>query len=513
MKISKLTGALLLLFPTVLSAQEDLNNKLDTYVQKFNSHDNEAVINKIDNKSSATWMKDNIPLFACPDSAIEEIYYFRWWSYRKHIKDTPEGTVVTEFIEPVKHAGKYNTISCALGFHLYEGRWLRHNDFLKEYVDFWLYHADKGQAKQYFHAFSSWLPDALLAYYMVDNDTEYLKSRVADLDKDYQKWEEQRKLDNGLFWQYDVKDGMEESVSGGRRVENMRPTINSYMAANARALSQIAHIAGKDSLADHYQALYTTQTTLLNDSLWDKDDQFFKTRLEKGKGLHSAREAIGFIPWAFHVAEDSKEHGQAWKQAIDTAGFKAPWGLTTAERREPTFRTRGTGHSCEWDGAIWPFASAETLRGMANFVVDYKKGKTINASDYYDALQQYAKAHVKNGQPFIGEYQDEKTGKWLKGDESTRSKFYNHSSYVDLVIQDLVGFKPQLGQSFELKPLIPAGKWGYFTLQGVSYKGKTIDIYWDKTGEKYGKGKGLMVFVDGQQKAKSKKLKPLKINL
>src|SRR5690606_6349269 len=115
MKINKLAGMLLFLLPSLVTAQEDLNTKLDTYVHKFNSQDNEAVINKIDNKSSSAWMKDNIPLFACPDSAIEEIYYFRWWSYRKHIKETPEGTIVTEFIEPVKHAARYNAISCALG--------------------------------------------------------------------------------------------------------------------------------------------------------------------------------------------------------------------------------------------------------------------------------------------------------------------------------------------------------------------------------------------------------------
>ena len=74
MKINKLAGILLFLLPGALAGQEDLNAKLNMYVDKFNSQDNEAVINKIDNKNSATWMKDNIPLFACPDSAIEETY-------------------------------------------------------------------------------------------------------------------------------------------------------------------------------------------------------------------------------------------------------------------------------------------------------------------------------------------------------------------------------------------------------------------------------------------------------
>lgn len=512
MKITKLAGVLLLMFPGVLMAQENLNAKLDHYVDKFNSQDNEAVINRIDNKNAGAWMKANIPLFACPDSAIEEVYYFRWWSYRKHIKDTPEGTIVTEFIEPVSHAARHNAISCALGHHIYEGRWLRNNNFLKEYVDFWLYHADKGETRRRFHQFSSWLPDALLAYYKVANDRDYLINRLNDLDLDYRKWEAEQQLDNGLFWQYDVRDGMEESVSGGRRVENMRPTINSYMVANARALSTIAAMAGNDSLTHTYDAKAEQLKTLLIDSLWDKEDHFFKTRLDKNGGLHPAREAIGFIPWSFHIAPDKPTYAEAWKQVVDTAGFKAPWGLTTAERREPTFRTRGSGHGCEWDGAIWPFASTQTLRGMANFLADYKNGKVIETTDFYDAVQQYAMSHVMDGKAYIGEYQDERTGYWLKGD-NPRSKFYNHSTFADVVIQDLIGFKAQLGQSFELKPLIPQGQWEYFTLQGVLYKGKLVDIFWDETGRQYGKGAGLTIYVDGKLAAKSEQLNPLTVNL
>ena len=37
------------------------------------------------------FLKENIPLFDCPDKDINEIYYFRWWTYRKHIEETPDG--------------------------------------------------------------------------------------------------------------------------------------------------------------------------------------------------------------------------------------------------------------------------------------------------------------------------------------------------------------------------------------------------------------------------------------
>lgn len=511
MKINTALFALLLGLTSLAYAQERLPEKLHRYVRQFNADDNEAVINKIANKDAYDWMLTNIPLLDCPDKEIEQTYYFRWWSYRKHIKTSPEGTLVTEFIEPVKHAGKYNSISCALGHHLYEGRWLKNNSFLKEYIDFWLYHADKGQSKPRFHQFSSWLPDALLAYHKVSPDDQYLKDRLLDLDKDFEKWEKERKGKNGLFWQYDVQDGMEESVSGGRRVHNMRPSINSYMYGNAVAIATIAKLAANKDLEKKYTDYARSLRKLVLDSLWDEEDQFFKTRLEKGY-LHSTREAIGYIPWYFHLPPDKAIYGQAWLQLPDTAGFNAPWGTTTAERREPTFRTRGTGHSCEWDGAIWPFTSSQTIRGMANYLSDYKHNKTINVADLYEQIYKYAKSHVMNGKPYIGEYQDEKTGEWLKGD-NPRSKFYNHSTFADIIIQDLIGVKPQLANRLEIRPLIPENQWDYFALTELSYHGKNIAIYWDTTGKIYQKGKGFTIYVDGKRAYQQKNLKNCTVNL
>ena len=129
-------------------------------------------------------------------------------------------------------------------------------------------------------------------------------------------------------------------------------------------------------------------------ALWDADAKFFKVRLEDGT-LSDAREAIGFIPWMFNLA--GPEHAAAWRQIKDPAGFSAPRGLTTAERRHPEFRTHGTG-TCEWDGAVWPFATSQTLTGLAN-VLRGPQQPYVTRRDYFDALQTYARAHQKDGKP------------------------------------------------------------------------------------------------------------------
>ncbi|MCW9705288.1 MGH1-like glycoside hydrolase domain-containing protein [Fodinibius salsisoli] len=481
----------------------DATGTLKEYVSYFNQMEEEGVVNHISNEESYSWLEKNIPLFEAPDSTLEQTYYYRWWTFRKHLKKTPEGFVFTEFIRPVSHAGKYNTVSCALGHHVYEGRWLHDDKFIDEYILFWLIrdqYAENPQA----HKYSSWLADAVYHRYLVNKDEVFVSSLVDELNQDYRQWHREKGLSNGLYWQYDVRDGMEESISGSRTDKNARPTINSYMYGNAVALANLSDLIGRDSLQEAYQNKASRLKQLVREELWDSDAQFFKAQLEDGT-LSDAREAIGFIPWYFDLPADKENFARAWDQLEDPQGFLAPCGLTTAERRHPEFRTHGTGE-CEWDGAVWPFATTQTLKGMAKLLTGYSN-HSVQKEDYFEVLKTYANSHEKNGKPYIGEYLDGKTGEWLKGD-NPRSRYYNHSGFADLIINDLIGLKPQPGDSVVVKPLIPEGKWDWFLLDNVKYHDRILIIQWDKTGEKYGNGQGLRIFADGEQIYQSDTLKP-----
>ena len=199
------------------------------YVDALNQSDPEDVNGGIPNAEAWAWMTRNIPFLACPDGELELTYYYRWWAYRKHIEKTGAGYVITEFLRPVKHSTDYNAISCALGLHIAEGRWLHDAKYLDGYVDFWLHSGEGGGLQEHFHQFSGWLSDALYDRWLADGNRPRLLAQFAALRKDYAAWEEERLTPSGLFWQRDVSDGMESSISGGRKVKNLRPTINSYM--------------------------------------------------------------------------------------------------------------------------------------------------------------------------------------------------------------------------------------------------------------------------------------------
>lgn len=485
-------------------------DKLKAHVNYFNSIDDEAVVNYVPNARSFDWLAQNVPLFDCPDSVLQTVYDYRWWSMRKHLKETPDGFIFTEFITKVNHAGKHNAISSALGHHIYEGRWLKNQHYLNDYIKFWLY-VDPKHTVQRFHAFSSWVDDAVYNRYLVNQDQAFIRENLLTLDADYRKWEAERQVPGGMFYQFDVKDAMEESISGGRKEKNIRPTINSYMYGNALALVKMATLAGNDTLVRRYTEKAAQLRKMTMDSLWNAADSFFEVKKEKG-GFANAREAIGFIPWYVNLPDDTPAYAAQWNQLTDEKGFRAPWGLTTAERRHPLFRTHGSGHGCEWDGPVWPFATTQTLKGLSNLLTNYTHHGSMTKQVFYDELLKYAKSHTMNGKIYLGEYQDEKNGEWLKGD-NPRSKFYHHSGFADLIINDLIGLKPADNNVLAIKPLVPDGHWDWFCLDRVPYHGKMITILWDKTGRHYGKGKGFRIFADGKLIARSGKLQPLTATL
>jgi hypothetical protein len=472
--------------------------------------EDENVTNIISNANSWAWLEQNIPLFECPDPAVQEIYYYRWWTFRKHLKQTPDGFVFTEFLTPVSHAGDFNTISCAAGHHIAEGRWLRNDQYVSDYILYWL-RGNEGKPARKFHNFSSWFAAAVYDRFLVHHDNRFVSGLLNDLVADYRLWEQERQTANGLFWQFDVRDGMEESISGSRTNRNLRPTINSYMFANARAIANIARLAEQPGLAAEFDRKAFALKKLTNELLWDPEARFFKVRLENGR-FSDAREAIGFIPWIYGVAGENIDHAAAWRQFADPEGFRAPYGLTTAERRHPQFRSHGIG-TCEWDGAVWPFATTQTLNGLAAVLRDYAEAVPARLrNEYFDAFLTYVTSHRADGKPYIGEYLDEITGEWING-RGGRSRYYNHSTFADLLITGVVGLRPRADDLVEVDPLLPKGTWDWFCLDGVEYHNSILTILWDRDGTRYGRGAGLQVLADGRVIARSDDLRKVSESL
>ena len=127
-----------------------------------------------------------------------------------------------------------------------------------------------------------------------------------------------------------------------------------------------------------------------------------------------------------------------------------------------------------------------------------RKQPVLSATDYFDAFLTYVHCQHADGKPYIGEYLDEVTGDWING-KGGRSRYYNHSTFADLLITGVVGLRPRADDTVEVWPLLPAGTWDWFCLDGVKYHGRTLTILWDKDGSRYGRGAGLRVLAERQR--------------
>lgn len=477
------------------------------------------------------WYQANIPIFESPDAELNTTYYYRWELLTKHLTygSPNSGYSFTEFIDRPFWSGTYGAISCPAGLQLYEARWLRDARYLRDYGRYWL-RTPGAQPRRY----STWLADAIWAGHLAHPDPDYLRDLLPDLIKNHQGWERSNWVaEQGMFWQVGHDDGMEININSrqtqdeNRGAPGFRPTLNSYLWADALAIARIADLAGDAATAARLRRQAAQVKEQLQTRLWDPRRQFFFHMAQRDEqrnghvvkalslthqtgqfaGSPHGRELIGYVPWQFNLPDPGYE--SAWKFLLDPDYFFAPFGPTTVERHDPLFLI--SKHCCVWSGQSWPYGTSQTLKAMANLLQNYRQD-VVTVDDYVKLLGVFARTHRKEGRPYIAEAAQPDTGSWEGHDAYNHSEHYFHSNFADLVITGLVGLVPRDDETLEVRPLAPAA-WDYFALDEVRYRGRDVSVLWDRTGKRYGLGPGLHLLVGGKSIAHAPKLGPLTAKL
>jgi hypothetical protein len=460
------------------------------------------------------WYEANIPFVDLPDATVQSVYYYRWRDYKEHLRytDPANGWISTEFLDCCGYAAPYQAINAAAGHQITEGRWLRDQSYDEDYIRFWLTGPGAGSkpatdgvnadTTDWAHEYSVWLATAAYQQAQVTGDFSRLRALLPALVRQYRGWDKQFDAQLGLYWSVPVWDAMEFSASSYASSDpyhggaGYRPTLNSYQYGDAMAISAIARSAGDTALATEYAGRAARLKSSMQKWLWDPSRGFYYAMARDGNPDHKlsdTREEIGYIPWMFGAAEPSD--ASAWTQLLDPQGFASAYGPTTAERRSPWFMHEA-GNCCRWDGPSWPFATAQTLTGMANLLDEYPAQRAVTKDDYAAALATYAKTQTRTGKPYVAEGHDPDNDRWIY-DSYDHSEDYNHSTFDDLVLSGLIGLRPQSGGNLRVQPLVPAS-WDHFAAENVPYHGHNVTVLWDRDGSHYHQGAGMRIYLDGR---------------
>ena len=428
-------------------------------------------------------MHITFPNFISSDRELNITYNYRCELYSRHVKKIPSGYVITEFLPDVPWAGIYNTISCAASHHFRDGRWMHDTAPLEDYARFWC-----GEGDPRLYSFP--IADSFLALSRVTGDASTAVSLYPRLKEIYKAWDDHRAV-CGMYRQHCGYDGMEFSISG----DGLRPTINAYMYADGKALARLADLSGNARDAEHYRQAAEELRKKINDRLWNERIGMFGVRSDTGE-LQNVREQIGYIPWIYGIPDEGKD--TCFPYLLDKTCFLAPYGLRTADASHPDYR-RHFDHECLWNGPVWPFATAQTLTAVIEYL-QTAENPTISAADFMGLLLTYAASHRDtDGTPWLDENMDPDTGIWLareilRGRKDyelqDRGRHYNHSTFIDLVMTGVCGIRPALGNRLTVRPLGTSLE--AFSASDIRYHGHSLSVEWDQKA-------GLLVCVDGKK--------------
>ena len=488
-----------------------MDARIRHYCEAFHRGHEEWYANDIPDAEAAAWMEENIPRFVCDDREIEETYYFRFWTYRKHIRSIPGGHVVTEFLPDVPWSGEYNAISCPVGHHIMEGRWLADREIVRDDIRFFLREASMDNTMRY----SNTLVWCAYRFILHTGDLSFAEEILPALKRNFAERAARNRTECGLYWSNDGRDGMEYSVSGS----GLRPTLNAYEYGAARAIAAICRMTA-DAESETYERRAEELRSAIQMYLWDNSDGFFKTVfMDERDGTadfarenpeRNAMEEIGYLPWCFPGLAD-REQETAFAYLTDAAHFRAPFGITTADMAHPRFMKNPVRHECLWDGPVWPYATSQTLTGIYTLLADHDSAY-IDGAAYMEMLRTYAASQklYENGKTirWIDENTEPFTGQWISRDlmrldhiyegkfPKERGADYNHSTFCDLVLSGACGISLDCG-ALRVKPLA-AGIWKYFAVTNLTVGNDRFEIYYDKDGTHFGLSAPLTVKKNGK---------------
>ena len=473
--------------------------------------------------NDAPWYRRNIPFFACSDPEIEQIYYYRWKLFKSHLRDIGDrGYIVTEFLDDVGWSLKpFEILNDVTSFHVHEGRWLRDPRYARQYLDV-MYHGGNDRH------FSEAIADAAYGEYLVHGDRAAALQNLEAMKRIYRQWDDHLDRSKGLYFIEPLLDATEYTISsidaadgkeGFRGGDAFRPSINSFMYANARAISRLSALAGDAQSAKEYADRAATLRDLVQKQLWNDEFQHFIDRYKvDNRYVHywefiRGRELAGYTPWYFELPDKDPRYLASWEHLLSPIRLGGRYGLRTVEPSYPYYQKQyryamedgARKPECQWNGPSWPFQTTLALGGLANLLNDYPQQQVVSAADYVRLLRQYAHQHYQNGQPDLQEDYNPDTGRVIVGLQ--RSHHYNHSGYNDLIITGLVGLRPRSDEMLEVNPLIPSDPKAdppitYFCLENAPYHGRLVTVLYDRDGSHYHRGTGLSVYVDGRQVVK-----------
>ena len=504
-------------------------------------------------RSTQAWYDANLAAFHCSDPLVEKLFYHRAYVLRKNMMTPNLGALKW----PTQSEGRWrsswypNVISYGAAHQIREARWLADPQYWTGHLRTWamnqkadhVYPSHVTPAGPSGGQYTDWITSTAWEGHLVHPDRGVLSELVDRLAENVRGWQKVYDPDgDGLLM---VDDhwwtGMEYQPSffafsdyktepnfsqPTQRVNLERVDLTAYNFGNAQNVARIYTFLGQPEKAKEFEALAAKISKAVGEKMWHKEKRFFYSLRADDDTPADVKEVIGVYPFYFGMFPAASGFQAAWDSILDPGQFWTPWPVASVSKECPAYsqdgwpQADGRAAGCMWNGPTWPHANSIVMTAMARTLRDdcalaKDKASLLTREKLWELFTSFTKAQYRNQDaafPWTGEFYNGESGVW-----KTAERDYNHSTWLDILIPELIGLVPTSDDILELDPLIPPGALAHFTLDGQRFHGRDITVVWDAPGDNqdsHGDGReGLDLYLDGQVVASSPELSRLRVDL
>jgi len=309
--------------------------------------------------------------------------------------------------------------------------------------------------------------DATPLYIIVMNDYVVASGDVAFAQ---QKWESLWKAYQFLSSTYDAQ-GLPRNfgighgwVEGGPLLPVRTELYQSGLGAEAlRALSNLAHLAGKEDISKQLGEEFTGLKTRVNRAFWSEDKKRFVFALDQDDRQVDEPSVLTTVPMWFGLLDEDK--AGAMLTELATAEHQADWGMRIISSRAAKYSAGGYHF-----GSVWPL-----FTGWAS-VGEYR---------YHRALPGFANLMANSQLAFdgsLGHLTEVLSGDYFQPlSTSSPHQIWSAAMVISPLLRGLFGLAVDAGgRQLTLSPHVPAD-WTWFTLDKLPVGAASLHLTYRKT--------------------------------
>jgi len=401
-----------------------------------------------------------VPRFICSDERYTKLYYWTYHVHKAGIEDFYWNKEIPVYVPPRK--GIYGGATWwDNGFHSIIEKWLDDPTIAMNNA---LLVNDSSSACNATPCLAYW------DYYLRTGDKKFLKKTMEFLkriDSLFEKADGNGNLlpaHTGRTWDYPHRYcEAYDSKTDRFKYPIELVDVCSLVCLHRQIMSKVAKEIGDENEAQRYKTKADKTAEVINNLMWDEETGFYYDVIEdKGKKIKGCKANSGFIPLLAKIP-NKQQAKRLIAHLTNPDEFWTPLPVPTISKDSSGYTPTGY-----WYGCVWPPMNWQIIEGLINYEPQLAK-EIIHKWVFWATVTGYP-TNMENHSS-LGSGQCLTMQGW-------------GGLIADLMIRRIMGFIPRADDKLEFWPLALDQNWDYASWGNFNYKGKMIDVIWNKPGNR-----------------------------